>query len=95
MNFNLNFNSMKNVKEELIELNNQRENPFLKYAEKPPWKKDENNDSINSCPREPEAINRNEQAKEFAEKLISNQHDLDPEYNNIVNEHFDELLAND
>lgn len=46
-------------------------------------------------PSEPEADGYNKQAKEFAEKLISNQHDLNPEYNDIVNEHFDELLAND
>ena len=46
-------------------------------------------------PREPEANECNEQAKEFAEKLISNQKDIDPEYVDIVNEHWNELLAND
>ena len=46
-------------------------------------------------PSEPEADECNEQAKEFAEKLISNQKDIDPEYVDIVNEHWNELLAND
>ena len=52
--------------------------------------------SINSNePSEPEADGCNKQAKEFAEKLISNQKDIDPEYVDIVNEHWNELLAND
>lgn len=42
--------------------------------------------------RENSNISDNEKSQEFSDRLLNNQKDIDPEFNDIVNENLDKLI---